>query len=343
MTRTKTHSSENNYNNVNSLSLRQALEYCADVLKIQRDSEFYRSIAAEATDQTRVSLAMIKTHGNWITAMKLIADCNRISNYNINNNNNYAFSQSQLSDFLTLSARAIEGKIMSNVIFKMYSDIMENYENFSGSLKSNYARIIVDVISILHKGVDTNGSKVNSINVEKYYQLRRRQQGIMIEKERERPSRAKTTVGAIAILQNEILLSLYPKKDLVESLHQITNRERNKLQQSLTKLQDSDLKRISELCQNYNRLQYYSKLITKEGSQEQFKKEIETELGRKLNSTQLGRAINSIRRAQTYVENILDNKFIPDASHGINHVKHNIEYGYQLINLIECTRRKHKV
>jgi hypothetical protein len=34
---------------------------------------------------------------------------------------------------------------------------MENYENFSGSLKSNYPRIIVDVISILHKGVDTNG------------------------------------------------------------------------------------------------------------------------------------------------------------------------------------------
>jgi hypothetical protein len=108
-------------------------------------------------------------------------------------------------------------------------------------------------------------------------------------------------------------------------------------------LQDSDLKKISELCPNYSRLQYYSKLLTKkEGSQEQFKKEIQREIGRKLTSHQLGRAANSIRKARTYIENILDNKFIPDASHGINHVKHNLEYGYQLMNLIERTKRRQR-
>jgi hypothetical protein len=82
-------------------------------------------------------------------------------------------------------------------------------------------------------------------------------------------------------------------------------------------LQDSDLKRISDLCHNYSRLQHYSKLITKEGLQEQFKKEIQKEIGMKLRSHQLRRAANSIIRARTYIENILDNKFIPDASHGI--------------------------
>jgi hypothetical protein len=107
-------------------------------------------------------------------------------------------------------------------------------------------------------------------------------------------------------------------------------------------LKDSDLKKVSELCHNYSRLQHYSKLITKEGSQGEFKKEIQRELGRKLRSHQLGRAANSIRRAQTYIENILDNKFIPDASHGINHIKHNLEYGYQLMNLIERTRRRQR-
>jgi hypothetical protein len=301
------------------------LIYCLDVLKIEKDTEVYRKaleLLKDAKEDTN----------EWISAMKTIATAY----------SSYGFSQSQLSDFLTLSAKAIEGKTMSNVIFKMYSDITENYYNLSGSLKSNYPGIIVDVISILHKGVDTNGSKVNSINVEKYYQGRRRQQGIMTEKERKSSLTAKT-VAAAPLHQSEILLSLYPKKDLVESLHQITNRERNELEQSLTKLQDSDLKRLSELCQNYDRLQYYSRLVIKQISQEQFRKQIQRELGRKLNSTQLGRAINSIRRAQTYVENILDHKFIPDASHGINHVKHNIEYGYQLINLIDRTRRKHKV
>jgi hypothetical protein len=92
----------------------------------------------------------------------------------------------------------------------------------------------------------------------------------------------------------------------------------------------------------YSRLKHYTKLITKEGSQEQFKKEIQKELGRKLRSHQLGRAANSIRRARTCIENIL-NKFIPDASHGINHVKHNLEYGYQLMNLIERTRKRQRI
>ena len=99
------------------------------------------------------------------------------------------------------------------------------------------------------------------------------------------------------------------------------------------------MKKISELCRNYSRLEYYSKLIIKEGSHEQFKNEIERKLGRLLRSHELGHAIRSIRRAQTYIENILDNKFTFDASHGINHIKHNLEYGYQLMNLIECRRR----
>lgn len=78
----------------------------------------------------------------------------------------------------------------------------------------------------------------------------------------------------------------------------------------------------------------------KEGSsQEEFRKEIQREIGRQLKSSQIRRAINSIRRVRIYIENILDNKFTPDDSHGINHVKHNIEYGYQMMNLIGPTRR----
>jgi hypothetical protein len=149
-------------------------------------------------------------------------------------------------------------------------------------------------------------------------------------------------LGLGAIHNEKILLS---KNDLVESLSQITNRETKEIEESLARLQDSDLRKISELCHNYSRLQHYSKLITKkeEGSQEQFKKEIQKEIGRKLRSHQLGRAANSIIRARTYIENILDNKFIPDTSHGINHVKHNLEYGYQLMNLIERTRRRQRI
>ena len=101
----------------------------------------------------------------------------------------------------------------------------------------------------------------------------------------------------------------------------------------------TDLKKISELCRNYSKLQRYSKLIT---AKEQLKNEIKREIGIELRPYQLTRAANSIRRVQLYIENILDNKFIPDSSHGINHIKHNLEYGYQLMNLIERTRRRQR-
>jgi hypothetical protein len=338
-------------NNVNSLSLRQALDYCLDVLKIKENSEIYKNIFAEFMSQTKVPLAMIKTHGNWITAMKLIADCSGILNYNNNNNNCHVFSQTQLYDFLALATKVIEGERVNNnnnIILKILRDITENYGNFSDYLKSNYPGIIVDIISIINKGMDTKGIKVSSISIEKYYQSRKQQQQVtMAEEEREEQTRvtsvSTSTTTAAAIDKDEILLSLYSKNNIVESLSQITNRERKEIKESLAKLQESDLKRISDLCHNYSRLQHYSKLITKGGSQEQFKKEIQIELGRKLRSHQLGRAANSIRKARTYIENILDNKFIPDASHGINHVKHNLEYGYQLMNLIERTRRRQRI
>jgi hypothetical protein len=118
-------------------------------------------------------------------------------------------------------------------------------------------------------------------------------------------------------------------------------RRRNELEESLARLQKADLKRIYELCHNYSRLQKYSNMIAGDSEQE-FKKEIQRELKRRLETHQLRRAIESVRRVRTYIENILDNKFTPDASHGINHVKHNLEYGYQLMDLIERRRQKNQ-
>ncbi|HET7389683.1 MAG TPA: hypothetical protein VFJ51_02585, partial [Nitrososphaeraceae archaeon] len=57
-----------------------------------------------------------------------------------------------------------------------------------------------------------------------------------------------------------------------------------------------------------SRIQKYSKLITKGSEQQEFRKEIEREIGRKLESHQLWRAANSVKRVRTHIENILDNK-----------------------------------
>jgi hypothetical protein len=132
----------NSNNNVNSLSLRQAIDYCLDILKIKKDSsECYRNIIQTTITTTKAPLAIIKTHGNWIAAMKLIADCSGIVNYNSNSNkkhnddNHYhVFSQTQLYDFLALASKVLENKEgridnNNNIILKILRDIMENYEN----------------------------------------------------------------------------------------------------------------------------------------------------------------------------------------------------------------------
>jgi len=85
-------------NDVNSVSLRQALEYCFDVLKIKDNSEIYGNITKFI--QIKVPLTFVKTHGNWITAMMIIADCSRKAK-DSSNNNSHIFSQSQLYDFMT--------------------------------------------------------------------------------------------------------------------------------------------------------------------------------------------------------------------------------------------------
>jgi hypothetical protein len=315
----------------------KTLLYCLNILKIENDNEIYRDILELVQEKDPKESGNVSNE--WIRAIKIIA--NAYSSLT----SSYVFSQSQLSDFLTLSAKGIEEKrtssqIINNAIFKIYRDIIENYENFSHSLKLNFPTIVVNVISIINQGIDTKGTKVSSIGIEKYYQLRKQQSTAISEEQKKEWKTpvtviATSTTTAATIYKERLLLS---NKDLVERLAHITNRERKELEESLARLQDSDLKRISEICRNYSRLQKYSRLII-EGSGQEFRKEIETELGREIAAYQLGRAASSVKRVRVYIENILDNKFIADVSHGINHVKHNLEYGYQLMNLIERTRR----
>ena len=137
------------------------LIYRLDVLKIKEDTEVYRNVVEL---EERVS---IESSTEWISATKIIANASL----------GYGFSQSQLSDLLTLSAKGIEEKRTSSeiIIFKMYRDVIENYNNFTDSLKLNYPEIIVDVISVVNQGMDTKGIQVCTIGLERYYQSRKQQ------------------------------------------------------------------------------------------------------------------------------------------------------------------------
>ena len=171
----------------------KTLIYCLDILKIKEGTEVYRK-AVKLTEKVPIEFT-----NEWISAMKIIANASL----------GYTFSQSQMSDFLTLAAKSIEQKKTSSeiIIFNMYRDIIENYDKFSNSLKSNYPEIIVDVISINNQGIDTKGNKIRTIGLDKYYQSRK-QQAVM-------GKMGPLTATAIALSKERLPL---PKNDLVESL-----------------------------------------------------------------------------------------------------------------------------
>jgi hypothetical protein len=291
----------------------------------------------------------------WINIMKaIVVVCDE---------NKYVFSKAELCDFLTIGARGLDNKkyetivnsenqlmnkVVSDAIFSIYKDIMENYDNLDSDLQYYYPRIILNIISIIRRGSDITGEKVNLYGLERYY-LKNIHDAInkkfdisepivdtvqKLEKTDEKKSRDISSLQALIPPMKENTLS---KKNLANSLSIITGRKKNELNELLTKIPEQDYKKITDLCANYNKLQKYSKLI----GTEEFSRQIEKELGRKFNDRQLQHATISIRKVKIYVENVLDGKFVPHGSHGINHVKHNLEYGYQLMGLIEYRRRKY--
>jgi len=289
----------------------------------------------------------------WIDMMKtVVVACDE---------NKYAFSKAELCDFLTIGARGLDNKqyesivnaesqlmnkVVSDAIFSIYKDIMDNYDNLETDLKYYYPKIILNIISIIRRGSDIIGEKVNLYGLERYY-LKNRHDAInktldisepieIVQKTENtlKNSDASSLQPLIPTSEKENTLS---KKDLVNSLSVITGRKKHELNELLAKIPEQDYKKITDLCVNYSKLQKYSRLI----GTDEFSHQIEKELGRKFNDRQLQHATISIRKLKSYVENVLDGKFIPHGSHGINHVKHNLEYGYQLMGLIEYRRRKY--
>ena len=171
---------------------------------------------------------------------------------------------------------------------------------------------------------------------------------------------------------SSVLISPYitsnEKREIIENLHKITNRSKESLELSFGKLHRSDIIRLKHLCINSTKLQRYYKLINKRSSieekagggdqeegkeerekekykeyhqrQKQFKSELEKDTGRKLSDYQVYHAANSIKKYKLYIENVLDAKFLPYGSFGINHIKHNLEYGYQLAGIIQSKKRR---
>jgi hypothetical protein len=316
--------------------MKERLTRCLQLLKINHD-ERMRKTAFELIEKSN-DFEGRSQHWGWITALNAIAGSCLL--------NQRAFSQSEVYDFLTVAVTtSLEGrtKAIDELIFRVYRDIMATYESMDAKSKIAFPKIIVDVVAILGGGVDTSGKRTPIHNVEVYYQTRKSDVNSSVT-----PSTTSVTTATAASIESieedmkvkKPALSNDEESELVDILSKITERKKEDIRASIGKLERRDILRIKDLCKNYSKIQKYSKLIADTDNLRGFKSALQNESGRKLSSFQIQHAANSVRKAKLYLENVLDGKFIPRGSYGINHTKHNLEYGYLIVGLMESSRKR---
>lgn len=335
--------------------MKERLTRCLQLLKIKHDSPITKT-AFKLIENDQVKNTQ---HGNWIIALNAIAGSCVLTQR--------VLSQSEVYDFLTVAvSTSMETRTRASdaVIFRIYRDIMTNFETSDNKLKIIYPKLIVDVVAILAKGFDMSGKKVPIYNVEGYYQMRK-SDAISTTITEATKAMEPITISATSFtsataasidsikskeakiksnppISNDLKeqhLTKEQASELVGSLNKITNRSKKNVRASITNLPRTDIYRLRDLCKNYNKLQKYSELII-DADHQKLRTALENDIGRKLSSFQLQHAANSIRKAKLYVENVLDRKFIPHGSYGINHTKHNLEYGYLVVGLIRPSRKR---
>jgi len=310
-------------------SLYDALLHYFNNLKISSDDPLFSTSMSYVE---KISVRELQVQPNFLEAVRVIVQAAREIGY--------IFDHSELSDILTIAVgeirkdrRAEEKNLQTfdQVVFNIYKDLNENYQSFNDFLKESYPEILVNVISVIHSGKDASGVRIDSYNAEAYYRTRKDQQDVA------QSFNLDFSKVEVSQVRKPVAGRVISDQRLVDSLAQITGRTTESVRDALQGLSEYDLNSIKDLCSNYNKLQKYYDIA---GDEREFKEIAERELGRKLLDSQVQHAILSVRRSKIYIENILDDKFVPDKSHGINHVKHNLEYGYQLIGIIQSKRKR---
>ena len=299
-----------------SLTLKKLILKYLDVLHIKLDHKT-GVLSIQSFDRIPQT-----TDNLGFAAMKIIGDASVKTRH--------IFTISEINDFLTILANSMnvrnnyrdyDDTYIDNIIFVIYKDLTENYSKFDDSLKLIYPRIILDVVSILLNKVDTKGRKIGVYGALNYYEEKKNEYNSYYENLNRRRRRdqeslsatineAKINSKAIKIdslghqlkgKDRNILLSDNNDNTILDSLTEITGRNRKDLNSSLSSLSDIDLKRLKDLCNNYDRLMKYCKLAMNE---KEFRKEAEKDTGKKLGDNQLYHAVSSVRKVKIYVENV---------------------------------------
>ncbi|MGD9532398.1 MAG: hypothetical protein AB7V56_01325 [Candidatus Nitrosocosmicus sp.] len=261
-----------------------------------------------------------------------------------------------------------------NIVFEICNDLVVRYDKFSDNVKVQFPNLLVDILSIIFFKVDLDGRKVSLFQLKPYYESKKSLlvNGKYSYPQKDLSSILNTNIDQLGQLsgqnknnmeisidrefqmQKEKLLvandDIHPSteasrldhskmiEEMANKIAQIVQRDPLQVKNSLNKLPGKDIQKLYDISNNYNKVLRYGKLI----ELKDFKSKVESELGRSLSDKQIRHSQISIKKVQFYIEQILDKKFEPHLTHGINHVKHNFEYGYRLVGLISNSKSKNK-
>lgn len=255
-----------------------------------------------------------------------------------------------------------------NIVFEICNDLIYSYDKLDKNVKIQFPNLLVDILSIIFFKSDLDGKKVSLFQLKSYYESKKLS---LINNRYSYPSRDLQLPSNVPKYSNELMSnqindqtqpilektyadiqiktrqtyssttsinSEYITDEIISRLAQIVQRNQDEVKNSLSILPQKELQKLLDLSNNYNKILKYSKFF----NLKDFKSEIESELGRSLSDKQIRHSQISVKKVQFYIENILDGKFEPHLTHGINHVKHNFEYGYRLVGLISNSKLKGK-
>ncbi|MBA3284062.1 MAG: hypothetical protein H0U27_03240 [Nitrosopumilus sp.] len=249
---------------------------------------------------------------------------------------------------------SIRSGIIDNSFFEICNDLLISYDLYDEKIKIQIPNLIVDVNAALFFKTDPYGKKISTFQIKPYY----------ISKKESLVSNLPDNVSSIKDLNakshNSQKKDIEPQKikkpdsdsdavvvldeaesiddGVIPGISRITRRDCHSIRQSLTMLPDKEIRKLHDLCNNYDKIIRYGKL----DSPKEFKLAVELGLKRPLSDKQARHSQACIKKVHYYIESMLDRKFEPHLTHGINHVKHNFEYGYSLAGLIGNSRSRNE-
>jgi hypothetical protein len=344
---------QKSYNELGICGIDNSINYADLVARANNFSASFKDVALSSPH-----VIVLKTISYFLQSNRVVLTKNELYDFFITS---YKFLIANLGETKERPVIGRGSEMIYSIFTEICNDLLSSYDSFNEKIKTQIPNLIVDVLAVIFFKTDPYGKKISVFQIKHYYFYKK---GSLMTNGFLRPS-------TIAENSNEALTSLegvnsqsqndaekIPKfqdmdtldsnhdngasnnkklirdDDMVYRISQITKRDNTSISQSLTTLTEKDIKKLYDICSNYDKVVKYSEL----GNLKDFKLAIELDLKRSLSDKQVRHSLASIKKIQYYIENILDRKFEPHLTHGINHVKHNFEYGYRLVGLISTSK-----